>query len=100
KNIKWKTDKKIGALGSPIASGDYLYRLRDPGLLTCWKIATGETIFEERIQGVSTTASPFAAEGRIYFASAGRSLVVKAAPKFEMLATNELGEDNGSSAAV
>jgi outer membrane protein assembly factor BamB len=99
-NIKWKTDKKIGGLASPIAVGDYLYRIRDPGLLTCWKMATGEQLFEERIQGISSTASAFAAEGRIYFASAGRSLVVKAGPKPEVLAINELDEDNGSSAAV
>jgi outer membrane protein assembly factor BamB len=99
-HIKWKTDKKIGGLGSPIASGDYLYRMRDPGLLTCWKMATGETVYEERYQGISSTASAFAAEGRIYFASAGRSLVVKAGPKLEVLATNDLGEDNGTSAAV
>lgn len=99
-HIKWKTDKKIGGLGSPIVSGDYLYRMRDPGLLTCWKMATGETVYEERYQGISSTASAFTAEGRIYFASAGRSLVIKAGPKLEVLATNELGEDNGSSAAV
>ena len=99
-HVKWKTEKKIGGLGSPIASGEYLYRMRDPGLLTCWKMATGEAVFEERFQGVSTTASAFAAEDRIYFASAGRSLVIKAGPKLEVLATNELGEDNGSSAAV
>lgn len=99
-HIKWKTDKKIGGLGSPIASGNYLYRMRDPGLLTCWQMATGETVYEERYQGISSTASAFAAEGRIYFASAGRSLIVKAGPKLEVLATNELSEDNGSSAAV
>ncbi|MCE9534259.1 MAG: PQQ-like beta-propeller repeat protein [Planctomycetes bacterium] len=100
-HIKWKTDKKIGGLGSPIVAGDYLFRLRDPGLLSCWKMSTGETGPEERVQGVSTTASPFAtADGLVYFVSAGRSIVVKPGAKLEILATNELGEDNGSSAAV
>jgi len=100
-NIRWKTDKKIGGLGSPIVVGDQLFRLRDPGLLTAWKMSNGEQVSEERVQGVSTTASPFAtADGKIYFASAGRSIVVQPGAKAEILATNELGEDNGSSAAV
>jgi outer membrane protein assembly factor BamB len=100
-HVKWKTGKKIGGLGSPIVVEDYLYRLRDPGLITCWKMSTGEQIAEDRVQGVPTTPSPLAtADGRIYFASAGRSLVIKAGPKTEILAINELNEDNGSSAAV
>ena len=44
---------------------------------------------------------PFATpEGNIYFASAGKSFVVKAADKLEVLATNEIGEENRASAAV
>jgi outer membrane protein assembly factor BamB len=100
-HVKWKTDKKIAGLGSPIVFGNYLFRLRDPGLLSYWTIASGKFVGEERAQGVSTTASPFAtADGRIYFASAGRSIVVKAGDKLEILAINELGEENGASAAV
>jgi outer membrane protein assembly factor BamB len=100
-HVKWKTAKKIGGLGSPIVAGEFLYRLRDPGLLTCWKMSTGEQVAEERVQGVPTTPSAFAtADGRIYFATAGRSIVIKAGAKIEILATNELNEDNGSSAAV
>ena len=37
---------------------------------------------------------------RIYFASAGKSFVVRAGPKFELLATNELGEPTSASAAI
>jgi outer membrane protein assembly factor BamB len=100
-HVKWKTDKRIGGLGSAVVVGEFLFRLRDPGLVACWKMATGETLSEERVQGVNTNVSPFAtADGRVYFASAGRSVVVQAGPKVQILATNELGEDNGSSAAV
>ena len=50
---------------------------------------------------MSTYASPFAtADGRIYFASAGRTYVLKAGDKLEVLATNDLEEDNRASAAV
>ena len=54
-----------------------------------------------RLVGVSTWASPFATpEGNIYFASAGKTYVVKASDKLEVLATDEIGEENRASAAV
>ena len=100
-HVKWKSGMRIDGMGSPIVSGDYLYRLRVPGLISSWKMSTGAAASEARAPGVSTTASPFAtADGKVYFVSAGRSVVIEAGPKIEILATNELGEDNGSSAAV
>ena len=39
-------------------------------------------------------------DDRIYFASAGKSYVVKPGDKLEILATNEIGEENRASAAV
>ena len=53
------------------------------------------------MSGVSTWASPFATpDGKVFFASAGKSYVVKAADKLEVLATNDLGEESRASAAV
>src|ERR1043166_3544536 len=70
-------------------------------VLKCLDQASGSLIFNERLPGVSTWASPFStSDGRIYFASAGRSYVIKAGPKLEILATNEIGEENRASAAV
>jgi len=55
----------------------------------------------ERLPGVSTWASPFAtADGRIYFASPGKSYVLKAGDKLEVLSVNEIGEENRASPAV
>jgi hypothetical protein len=53
------------------------------------------------LPGVSTWASPFATpDGTIYFASAGKSYVIKAGDKLEVLATNDIGEENRASPAV
>jgi outer membrane protein assembly factor BamB len=50
-------------------------------------------LYKERIGGVSYTASPVAADGRIYFTSEqGQVRVVKAGPKFELLAVNEMDD--------
>jgi hypothetical protein len=86
---------------SPVVVGDYLYRLHNPGTLKCLKLATGEVVFSERLEGVATAPSPFTTpEGRIYLASAGKTFVLKAGPKLDVLATNDLGDGSQASAAV
>ena len=54
---------------SPVIVGSYLYRLHGPGVLRCWRLADGGQVFAERLNGVSTSASPFVTpDGRIYCA--------------------------------
>jgi len=70
-------------------------------VLKCWKAATGDAVFSERLEGVNTGASPVAAaDGRLYLASAGKSYVLKAGPTLEVLATNDLGDAGPASPAV
>jgi outer membrane protein assembly factor BamB len=92
-NVKWQVKVTAPAGSSGIVVGDYLYRACSNDVLRCWKMATGEEVYEERLTRVSPSTSPIATpDGRIYFASSGRSYVIKAGPQFEVLATNELGE--------
>ena len=50
---------------------------------------------------MSTSSSPVVTpDGRIYLASAGRTYVVKAGPKLDVLAINELGDGGPASPAV
>ena len=51
----------------------------------------------ERLKNLATDATR---DGRIYCASAGKSYVVKAVPKFEVLATSDLGDGGDASPAV
>ena len=78
-----------------------VYRTHNPETVKCIDLATGALVLTERLPGVSTWASPFATpEGRIYFASAGSSYVLRAGPELSVVATNQLGEENRASAAV
>lgn len=100
-HLKWKSGNIPDGYGSPVIVGEHLYRLHAPGVLKCLTLDKGEVVYSERLAGVSIHASPVAApDGRIYFASAGRTFVVKAGPKFELLATNELGDEAQASPAV
>ena len=49
----------------------------------------------------STSGCPITTpDGRLYFASAGKTFVVQSGPTFKLLATNDLGEPTSSSAAA
>ena len=62
-------------------------------MLACYDAATGTEVYKERAGGNSYTASPVAADGRIYLTSEqGEVRVVKAGPSFELLAVSELGD--------
>lgn len=105
-SVKWKIDKTPSsyAYASPVICGDYVYRTQKPGLIYCWKLSTGEAMYNERLEGLTNLASPIVtADGRIYFVTSATSYVLKAGPKFEVLAKNELGGykgNNGPSPAV
>ncbi len=65
------------------------------GVLTAYKVATGERIYQERLGGTggSFSASPVAADGKIYLSSEdGDVFVVKAGPTYELLSKNAIGE--------
>jgi outer membrane protein assembly factor BamB len=100
-NLKWKVSSVPEGFSSPVIVGDYVYRVHNPGILKCWKLENGEEAVKERLPGVATASSPVAtADGRIYFAGAGKSYVLKAGAKPEILATNDLGDGGEASPAV
>jgi outer membrane protein assembly factor BamB len=92
-HIAWSKKRGGPYMTTPLVYGRYLYACSNAGMLTCYQADTGKEVYKERLGGVSYTASPVAADGRLYFASEqGAVRVVKAGPKFELLAVNELGD--------
>lgn len=99
-HLQWTLKNIPEALSSPIIAGDYLYRLHNPGVLKCVELATGKIAYEQRLEGVSTTSSPFATKDLVYLASAGKTVVLRPGPTFDVVATNDLGEASPASVAV
>ena len=92
-HVKWQTKVSGPAGSSAIFVGDRVYRVAAPDFIKCWDAATGNLLFEERAPGITPSASPIATpHGRIYFASSGKSYVIKAGSTFELLATNHLND--------
>jgi outer membrane protein assembly factor BamB len=100
-NIKWRVGNIPEALGSAVAFGDSLYRLHTPAVLRCFDMSDGHQRYAERLEGVSTPSSPIVTpQGILYFASAGKSYVVKAGHKLDILATNDLEDPCQAAPAV
>jgi outer membrane protein assembly factor BamB len=94
KSIAWQSVQIKPHIVTPIVYGDYLYVCTDNGILSQYKVTTGEPGFRARLgSGGSFSASPVAADGKLYFASEdGDVFVVKAGPTFELLSRNPMGE--------
>ena len=93
--IAWSKQRGGPYMPTPVVYGDYLYTCSNQGVLTAYNAKTGERIYQERLggKGGAFTASPVASDNKIYLSSEdGDVFVVKAGPKYELLATNPVGE--------
>jgi outer membrane protein assembly factor BamB len=80
---------------TPLLYGDELYSCRDNGVLSVYDATTGKRYQQLRLGDGSSgfTASPVAADGKIYFTSEeGRVYVVQAGREGKVLGSSELGE--------
>ena len=93
--IAWSKTRGGPYMPTPIVYGDVLYTCSNQGVVTAYNADNGERLYQERLggKGGAFTASPVASDGKLYFASEdGEVFVVKAGPKYELLATNPVGE--------
>jgi outer membrane protein assembly factor BamB len=99
-NVVWKHKRSNPFMPSPLAYRGYVYVVGDRGIGTCLDAATGKQVWKERL-GEQYYASPVAGDGKLYFPSKeGVVRVVRAGPRFELLAENDLGEGLIASPAI
>lgn len=97
--LVWEQKKGLPKVPSMVYVAPHLYAVTDNGIATCMVAATGKILWQERLGG-NFSASPVAAEGRVYFTSdEGLTTVVAASPEFKRLAENPLNEKVQASAA-
>jgi outer membrane protein assembly factor BamB len=93
--VAWSSPRDGPYMSSPLVYQGYLYVVATNGVLTAFDAVTGERAYKARIaeRGGAFTASPIAADGRIYLASEdGDVFVIRAGPEYELLATNPMDE--------
>ena len=92
--IAWSMNRGGPYIPTPIIYRDQLYVLGINGVLTAYDVRTGQRVYQDRVgMGGSFSASPVAADGKLYISSEdGDVFVVRAGPKYELLGSNPMGE--------
>jgi outer membrane protein assembly factor BamB len=93
--VVWSRTGRGPYMPTPLIYQGILYVLANNGVLDAYDLATGKEIYRQRIPhlGSGFSASPVAADGKIYLANEdGEVIVVKAGSEFGHIATNTMGE--------
>ena len=101
--VRWKYQRSVPQLPSPLLYGGVLYMVNDNGIVTTLDPDTGAVIKQGRLTGAlgSHFASPIAADGHIFFTTeAGTVVVVSPGGDITPKVVNELDEDTYATPAV
>lgn len=101
--VAWSYPKGGNYMTTPLVWEDYLYCCSNRGELSCFNATTGELAYREGLgsSSVASSASPVAADGKIYFpGEKGNIYVVRAGPEFEVIAVNKMHETCMASPAI
>jgi len=102
--IVWQTDRDTPYVPSPLIYDSLLYVLKsNSGILSVFDAKSGKPHYQlQRLDGVPNVfASPVGAAGRVYIPGReGTTIVIRNAPTYQVLATNELQDGFDASPAL
>ena len=93
--VAWSKTGRGSYMPTPLAYRGVLYVLGNNGIFDAYNLSTGDEVYRERVPhpGSGFSASPVAADGKIYVSGEdGDIIVLTAGPGFKALATNTMGE--------
>lgn len=96
----WRMEKTVPHIPSPIIVGERAYLWSDQGIVTCAKLATGEVVWSERVEG-EFLGSPVCTGDKLFAVDkSGKVSVLGTGDKFQLLGTNPLNELCQSTPAI
>jgi outer membrane protein assembly factor BamB len=93
--IAWSKTGRGSYMPTPLAYDGILYVLNNDGIFDAYDVQTGQEIYRQRLAPVGSgfSASPVAADGRIYLSNEdGDILIIAAGREFRQIGTNSMGE--------
>ncbi len=102
-NVVWRLQKAYPSIPSPLIYRGVMYLMKEGGIVSSVDPATGQVLKQGRTPDALEEyyASPVAADGKIFVASAsGKVTVLKADAQWEILGTNDLGEEIWATPAI
>jgi outer membrane protein assembly factor BamB len=94
-HVAWSKTGRGSYMPTPLVYRGILYMLANNGVFDAYELETGKEIYRQRLPlvGSGYSASPVAADGRIYLSNEdGEMLVIEAGAAFRHIATNSIGE--------
>lgn len=101
----WRLERIKSSVGSGVIYEGYLYLVGPDGVASCLELNTAHKVWEERLKGPGAKGGSWSslllAGGKIYVPNqSGDVFVLRAGPKFELLATNSVNEPTNTSLAA
>lgn len=93
--IAWSRTGRGSYMPTPLIYNGVLYVLANNGMFDAYDLKTGDEIYRQRLSlvGSGFSASPVAADGKIYLSNEdGEMIVIGAGKEFKQIATNSMGE--------
>ena len=93
-HLAWRYNRGAPYVPSPVVVGEYLYAVRNGGVMICLRATTGQIAWQKRLPaGGDYYASILAADGKLYTLSEeGKACVLEAGPNFNLLSVNDMNE--------
>ena len=99
-HVAWESQTGAPYISSLVHDNGLIFMATDVGGVTVVDAKTGERVWQQRIDGIFT-ASPVAADGKIYFVSeTGETIVVRSSRTPEVIARNDIGQRLMASPAI
>ena len=100
----WTRPKEKQRIGSGVLANGYIYILNEDGVAQCIEAKQGKVVWEERLRGPGgngkSWSSMVVAGDKLYAINqSGDAFILRAAPRYQLLAVNSLGEMTQSSMA-
>jgi len=94
----WTSVRTKNRLGSGVIKGGHVYILNTEGIAECIDLKSGKMVWQERVTAIGPQSSSWSsmvlAGDNIYVLNqSGDTAILKAAPKFEIVAVNGIGNE-------
>ncbi len=102
-SVLWRYQRALPNVPTPLFHAGITYLVRNGGIFTSLDAQTGAVHKQGRLREAMGHyyASPIIADGKIYVVSeSGKAVVIRAGPRWEVLATNDLEENVYATPAV
>ena len=93
--IVWSRTARGPYMPTPLIYRGLLYVLNNNGIFDCYNLRSGEEVYRQRLPNIGSgfSASPVAADGKIYLSSEdGEITIIAAGTSFRNIGANDMGE--------